>query len=594
VLPPDDRVVLLDQLRPPLGYTLDAAVATTFTLDLAAALVPPLAFASFEMRGTADPVAALEAVRSCADRVDVFCQAGNIRIPAQASDLMAYLEPMVHEVRRPRPGFLFHPKVWFLRYTSPDLADQFRLLCSTRNLTNDRSWDAVVRLDGEATTGVKSVNHPLSAFLRDLPELSVTPLSEARSERIASLASDARFIEWDPLEKVRDIQFYALGIGSGRAVARPDFTGYRHLIVSPFCNDEGLAIVAPTASDVALVSRPEEIDRLSPESLEGMTTFRLDPLAGLADPDDATATPGPELLTGLHAKIVVVERNRAAHVFIGSANATSAAYGGNVEFVVELTGGASKIGVETFLGAESPFRGLLEPYSATGGNPADPADEEARALDNVLRDAASGMFTLTVDEGASGFTLRLASGAALTFPSSITLKAELITRPGHAAKLAPHEPAHGVFPDVPLADISPFIALRATTASGLARGTVVRATLFNDPPGRLDEILARQVDTPEKFLRFLALLLGLADPSSLLPAGEAGSGASAFFGGSTTGVLELILRALADHPQALRDLDRLVARLQTTTAGSEVLPKGFTELWDTVMAALRQSDGVTA
>lgn len=592
MLPPDDRVVLLDQLRPPLGYTLDAAVATTFTLDLAAALVPPLAFASFEMRGTPDPVAALEAVRSCADRVDVFCQAGNIRIPAQASDLMAYLEPMVHEVRRPRPGFLFHPKIWFLRYVSPDLPDQYRLLCSTRNLTNDRSWDAVVRLDGTATTGVKSVNQALSGFIRQLPELSVSPLSEARSERIALLASDARFIEWESPENVREIQFHALGIG--RSTARPDFTGYRHLIVSPFCNDEGLATVAPAVGDVSLVSRPEEIDRLSPAALEGVTTYRLDPLAGLADPDDTTATPGSELLAGLHAKIVVVERNRAAHVFIGSANATSAAHGGNVEFVVELTGGASKIGVDAFLGPESPFRGLLEPYAAGGGPPPDPADEEARALENVLRDAASEVFTLTVEQGSSGYTLWLASGSALTFPDSITLKAELITRPGHASELTAGEAGHAVFPDVPLADISPFIALRATTTSGIARGTVMRATLVNDPPGRLDEILARQVDTPEKFLRFLALLLGLADPSSLLPTGAGNSSAAAFFGGGTTGVLELILRALADHPQALRDLDRLVARLQSTTAGSEVLPEGFTALWDTVMAALRQADEVTA
>ena len=42
---PDSRVVLMDQLRPPAGYQLEAAVATTFTLHLATALVAPLAFA---------------------------------------------------------------------------------------------------------------------------------------------------------------------------------------------------------------------------------------------------------------------------------------------------------------------------------------------------------------------------------------------------------------------------------------------------------------------------------------------------------------------------------------------------------------------
>ena len=45
MLEPDSRVVLLDQLRPPPGYRLHAAVATTFTLDLATAVVPSLAFA---------------------------------------------------------------------------------------------------------------------------------------------------------------------------------------------------------------------------------------------------------------------------------------------------------------------------------------------------------------------------------------------------------------------------------------------------------------------------------------------------------------------------------------------------------------------
>lgn len=59
MLDPDVRRILLDELRPPDESHLDAAVATTFTLDLAAALVPPLAFASFHMRSTTDPVAAL-------------------------------------------------------------------------------------------------------------------------------------------------------------------------------------------------------------------------------------------------------------------------------------------------------------------------------------------------------------------------------------------------------------------------------------------------------------------------------------------------------------------------------------------------------
>ena len=104
VLAPDDRAVLLDLLRPPPDMRLDVAIATTFTLDLEAALVAPLAFAAFDAAGPGDPIAALEAIRSVAGRLTVFCQAGETRVPQAASDLFAFLEPVVHEVRRPRAG----------------------------------------------------------------------------------------------------------------------------------------------------------------------------------------------------------------------------------------------------------------------------------------------------------------------------------------------------------------------------------------------------------------------------------------------------------------------------------------------------------
>jgi len=120
VLAPDHRSVLLDLLRPPPEFSLDVAVATTFTLDLEAALVAPLAFAAFDTEGPGDPIATLEAVRSASDRFTVFCQAGEMRLPQAASDLFAFVEPVVHEVRRPRAGHLFHPKLWLLRYRGPD------------------------------------------------------------------------------------------------------------------------------------------------------------------------------------------------------------------------------------------------------------------------------------------------------------------------------------------------------------------------------------------------------------------------------------------------------------------------------------------
>ena len=139
---------------------------------------------------------------------------------------------------------------------------------------------------------------------------------------------------------------------------------------------------------------------------------------------------------------------------------------------------------------------------------------------------------------------------------------------------------------MPLPDVTPFLAVHATSPEGLHGGTVIRAELVGDPAGRLDAVLARQVDTPEKFMRFLTLLLGLGNPHllAMLAGTGAGDRGVARFGAGP-GIFELALRALADQPEAIADLDRLVQRLRATREGQAVLPAGFEELWVTFAAA---------
>ena len=44
MLEPEERSLLFDALRPPLGYQLDTAVGTTYSLDLLALATVPVAF----------------------------------------------------------------------------------------------------------------------------------------------------------------------------------------------------------------------------------------------------------------------------------------------------------------------------------------------------------------------------------------------------------------------------------------------------------------------------------------------------------------------------------------------------------------------
>jgi hypothetical protein len=551
-------------------------VGTTFTIDLAAALVIPLSFAARDLGEHPDQIGVMEAIRSCAERVDVFYQAGKAFIPP-ANDLFGFLEPVLHPVRAPRPHHLFHPKVWILKYADPDRTPSYRLLCSTRNLTHDQSWDAVISLDGVTGSRTYAANAPIREFLRRLPELAVNPIAQRRAERIQALAEEVGRIEWEQPEDARELAFHALGVGS--SAARPNFDGYRRLVVSPFVNDAGMGIVAPaTQRGTVLVSRPEELDRLG----EIPTDVELKVLSLLPDCDDKAVTE----LGGLHAKLTIVERGGNAHMFIGSANATDAAYGGNVEFLVEVVRGAKNYGVEPHLDLKQGMGVLLEPYAQQPAK--DTREEDLRfEIQNALRRIAELDWTVQVVPSEGKFGLEVTSRTALP-QVDVELTLGLLSRPGIGERLTPGEQAQVSIAEITVADITCFLTLTGSKA-GLQESTVIPALLLDEPDGRLDAILARQVDTPEKFIRFVLLLLGLAVPAAAEGGQEGAGGNWSRLVGNGQGVFELLARALADGSRALNDIDRLVTRLGATTDGRDRLPEGFWELWQ-VVAEARQPE----
>ena len=601
MLPPDGRAVLLEELRPPAGYTLDGAIATTFTLDLTAAVIPPLAFSSFATGSLPDPVTLLEAVRAAADRIDIFCQGGNIAIPHRAPDLLAFVEPMVHEVRRP-PGHLFHPKVWFVRYVDVEEdVEAHRLLVLTRNLTHDRAWDVVVRLDSAGFSSRQlAENRELSRFLSDLPGRSITQLSGSRLERVEELAYAARYVVWEVPADARSVAFHYL---DGRT--RPDFKGRRHLVISPFLNDSGVDEVVPLGQKATMISRASELERLSSEQLGRLDTYVIDAMAGIADDDseqssdEAEPAPTRGLLSGLHAKLYVVEpwgRAERARVLIGSANATDAAFGGNVEFLVEIDGSRRLLGVDALMGEDGALRPLVQPYRAVGGAAPEPDEDERRDLENRLRVIAEIRHTVTVEpaESSTGdkgrHDLTITAGTTYPLDGGWTATVELLTLPGSALAAKSNQLLDDSLTGVETADISPFLSTRLTSPTGLQGGTVVLAELVGDPADRLDLVLARQIDTPEKFLRFLYLILSLGNPHLLAHLGQLngpGDGTGLVRASGGPGVLELVLRALAEKPDALDDLGRLVERLSKTEEGRALLPPGFEELWSQAVRARR-------
>lgn len=584
MLEPDARAALTEQLRPPSGYELVHAVGTTFTLDLTSALAVPLSFAGHQVRESDDPIAILDAVRRAADRVDIFAQAGQIAVPKQASDLVAFLEPMVHPVAPTRPGTLFHPKVWVLEYARGQHRS-YRMLCSSRNITSDRSWDLLVRLDGNEGDTAQEQNEPLSGLLRSLPSLAVTPLPPERSARVDGLAERISKVSWELPTDIRQLEFHALGIGRPMAI---DFTGKLHLVISPFLSDDGITSITSTRREkVQVISRAESFDRLKPETLQFIEAHVLDD--AVRDSDEVDDDP----LVGLHAKAYFLDRQSGSRAVVGSANATQAAFGGNVEFLVEMIGPQTRMGVGAVFGEESELRKLTIPYTTTGGVEETDAEKADRALEDAIRSLAAIQLRNTVRvEEPDKYTIDIRAVTVAKTDAEIVTQVQLLTRPGNAQPLPNKGGEPATFTSLDLTEITPFVVIHATDTRGERRSTVVCADLIGDIPHRRDAVLAQQINTPEKFLRFLYLMLTLGGSVGMrLPLGNSGGFGS--WSSDGAGVFETLVRALASNPEGLDDLARLVERMRGQVSSSS-LPVGFDEVWEPVLRARLAQKGAVA
>jgi len=600
MLEPDGRAALTEQLRAPSGFHLAHAVATTFTLDLTTALSVPLSFAAHRVRDSKDPIAILDAVRRAANRIDVFAQAGQVFEPRVNSDLFALLEPMIHPVVASRNGALFHPKVWVLEYADGD-ARSYRILCASRNLTNDRSWDLVVRLDGTATSDPTMQSAPLSAFIAALPAMSVQRWPVERVARIQALSESVRYVEWERPSDVRSVHFHPLGLGAAQPPLHELFDGFRHGIISPFLSDEGIRrIVPPRSTSLRVLSRKEQLDRLSADTLMRVEALILDDAANDEQPTDGESGDGTpksnfDALAGLHAKAYVLDRRSGSHLFVGSANATEAGFGANVEFMVEFEGPQSKLGVEALLGDTSGLRSLTVPYVPIGDVEPSTDEEADYQLEQTLRALASRAYrgevsaTRAGEAGGQRYAITVSADGPITPTiNGLDARVNLLTRPANTAAVPGHPVA---FEDLALTDITPFLVIRVTDARGTTISTVVSAALAGDVEGRQDAVIARQLADRSAFMKLLALLLALESGDGNFKFESLGAG-SAAWEEDGSGLFEVLVKAIGVEHGGLDDVERIVTHVRAADArrsdgAQPVLPEGFDELWDAVWTAYR-------
>jgi hypothetical protein len=325
-------------------------------------------------------------------------------------------------------------------------------------------------------------------------------------------------------------------------------------------------------------------------------------MAEAEDPETEQTDP-----SSLHAKLYVADVGWNARLWTGSANATHSAFSGrNVEFMVELRGLRSKIGIEAILGHDehrATFRDLLRRYVPPSESL--PENSRQRALEESVESARRGivdsdlqLFVHSVRDGDSyDLFLRIDSQDLVGLPDDVDGRCWPITlEKGYAQDLRNLLTNEEVaFRNISTVAITRFIAFELTGRSGdLKHSTrfVLNLPIDGIPDDRNGHILRRVLSDSNRFVRYLLLLLSEDTASTWLT--ELRQQTDLDRRGQATPMLgasdltERLVRTYSRAPDKLDRVAKLVDELCKTPEGRELLPEGFEELWRVIWNARQE------
>lgn len=607
MLNPNSRSLYTSALTPPPGMIFDEAVATTFSMDPALLLEAPVYLALMAADGQTepDPLSVLEAIRRYSKRITVYVQRGRIQVPqiAKLNPLFGFLEEMVVEVTAPDGG-VFHPKVWAIRFISPDQSNaMYRLVVLTRNMTTDQSWDLSLQLEGTIAGRKSKLNKPLAHFFKMLPDLAVRTTESGRIEQALRFADELHRVQWELPDGFDELTFYLPGT-KGFDWEPP--MANRMAVISPFCSDEALrSLVKKTKAADALISRPESLSALKKETLELFTQcLHLDDAAETEDGEEEEATEQP-LATGLHAKVYLFETRYYSdytHVVMGSANATNAALKAskNIEILVGLVGRKSKVGgIDELLGADGLGEYLVD-FDTTKDAEIDAVRREAEESVEMARSRISEVaLSIECSPGSKdGLWALVLTGkipslvgivSASAWPITVT---RTVTR-DFAVNILDSDVHGGIrLGEFSASSVTGLIAFELkTNHPDVTARFVLNIPVTGVPEERNSAILQTVISNQEGFLRYLLLLLGDDNVSGLDPGGGTGFAKwlARLADGEDIPLLEELTRTYSRHPERLSEISGLVRDLSQGSQNA-IIPEDFLNLWTVFESAIRGRD----
>lgn len=596
--PKNDRIDYGEQLIPPDGYELTQAIGTSYSLDLEALMLLPVSlFYAQHLDGNPEELRydMLDAITKAAEKITIFYQAGQLKVPQKYHPLIAYWEKGIQAITMPSQASSFHPKVWIIRYDSKTEPAIYRLLVTSRNLTFDRSWDVAFSTMGYVGDKQQAINQPLGDLLNQLSSISKRPIPD-------NFLNDLQKVAFEKPAGIKALKFWPVGVPNFTDLNKkyPNTISQRKwdelLIVSPFLDNTTLFKLKENCYKAPyLLSTKEALDCINIELLNNFECWQFSDFVENAEFGEMLEEEGIEpSAQKLHAKLFVAMQKDKPAWFLGSANCTDPAQGRNIEFMTEMAMDNS-----TVFRTKNIFKSLTE--IAKGEIPLFTKYDSAQRVDmseqlNINLAIRKIKYDLTllpirgeahlIDEGAAYNLMIEVDAGRLELPDGFSVHFKpLPETQKKPAILVPRQlNICNDFSGYTESWLSTYLDF-SIAKDGIVHTHFLLEMLIELPGTRLNRIFTSIIDSREKFLKYLAFVLtgdeiGIISPGindgHKTPAGNAG-----VLGLDGVPVFEKLLIAASRHREKLLSVDKLIERIKEETAitGDRIVTEEFEGFW---------------
>jgi hypothetical protein len=595
-----DRLNYGSILTPPEGYQLEKAIGTTYSLDLEALTSIAITLGLAEDTDSdlmKNPISMLHALQKISDKILIFCEAGQIKIPHTPSTLCLLLEKMIIPVALPKKNKMnhypaFHPKTWILQYSNSQGESVYRYVVLSRNLTFDRSWDISIVLESSNKIRQIKKTRPIIHFLEYLRTQVKSNVQDSSKKRsmMASLIQNLEKVSFATESKEfadSDFDILPLGIGDNAYDIEADSLfrdTYNELIImSPFLSDKVIERLGDerkglTDSYRTLITRKSELSKLSEEQAKNYKIYTLKD--EIVDGEQVLSDENVEKKKqDIHAKIYLRRKYSDTELYLGSMNASTSAIKSNVEMIVKLRTKNRYLNGTKFL--EDIFGGTPDnkenPFEESQVmKPIENKDEiEENKLERLIKDVC-----------------RIKSKAIIT-PNNEKYDVVISFQTDYSAENITISPLRSNkeavfanvihFDNLDMLQLSQFYCLKAV-GDNVTIERIIMIPTEGLPEDRENTVINSIIKDKRSFIDYIAFVLGEDYLITLIEQKKLGSSS---LNKDETEVLpaiyEKMLKTALEDPDRLREINYVLSKI----SDDKIVPEDFRNLYETFKSTLK-------